>query len=346
MLEMKRLRLLWELGARGTVAAVADALSYSPSAVSQQLGILEREAGVPLFRRVGRTLELTAAAEALVAETGRLLAGLELAEAELHRVHGETSGDGAVGTIRIAVFQTAVLAIMPQALRRLRAEHPGLRVEMVQHEPETALRETSMRGFDLVVAEQYPGHAAPHFGGLDREELTRDPIRLALPAAGDDVFAEAGAGGPSRAGLGPHADAAFDAVEALHEAAALPWVMEPRGAASRHWAEQACRSAGFEPDVRYETADLQAHVRLVESGNAVALLPGLVHLGLAPTAAHRLRLVPLDGDPQRTVFTAARASSDGHPALAAVRAALHREARDLGSGLRHGAVSERGVGSA
>lgn len=302
MLEMKRLRLLWELHARGTVVAVADALNYSPSAVSQQLALLEREAGVPLLRKAGRTLELTAAAEALVAETHELLAGLERAEAALHRVH-----DDVAGTVRLAVFQTALLAILPQTLRRLRIVHPRLRVEMVQHEPAAGLNETWARGFDLVVAEQYPGHAAPRFAGLDHEPLTRDRIALGLPA--------------ESAG-----DAAFDRVETLADAADLPWVMEPEGAASRHWALQACRSAGFEPDVRYETADLQAHLRLIESGNAVALLPGLLHVG----AAHPLRLVPLEGDPHRTIFTAARASSGGHPALAAVRAALRKEAAALG----------------
>lgn len=305
MLEMKRLRLLWELSARGTVAAVAEALNDSPSAVSQQLALLEREAGVPLLRKAGRTLELTAAAESLVAETGPLLAGLERAEAALHRTHAEVSG-----TVRLAVFQTALLAILPQTLRRIRAEHPRLRVEVVQHEPEAGLGETWARGFDLVIAEQYPGHAAAHFAGLDREPLTRDPIRLALPLAGAE------------------GSAAFDRVNALADAASLPWVMEPRPAASRHWAEQACRSAGFEPDVRYETADLQAHVRLVESGNAMALLPGLVHVG----ADHRLRHIDLPGVPHRTVFTAARESSADHPAVTAVRAALRQEAEVLAAG--------------
>jgi len=179
MLDMKRLRLLWELSARGTVAAVAEALNYSPSAVSQQLALLEREAGVPLLRKVGRTLELTAAGSTLVSETEELLAGLERAEAALHVSHAEVAG-----TVRLAVFQTALLAMMPAALKRLRAEHPRLRVEMVQHEPETALHDTWARGFDLVVAEQYPGHAAAHFVGLDREPLASDPIRLALPVEG------------------------------------------------------------------------------------------------------------------------------------------------------------------
>ncbi|MFF8817564.1 MULTISPECIES: LysR family transcriptional regulator [Leucobacter] len=299
MLEMKRLRLLWELSARGTVVQVAEALNYSPSAVSQQLALLEKEVGTPLLRRVGRTLELTAAAEALVAETAELLAGLERAETAAHRVRGEVAG-----SVRVAVFQTAVLAIMPQALRRLRTDYPSLRVEMVQHEPETALHETSVRGFDLVVAEQYPGHAPAQFAGLDHAPLTFDAIQLALP----------------RLGAG---DAEFDTVERLEDAASLPWVMEPRGAASRHWAEQACRTAGFEPDVRYETADLQAHVRLIESGNAVALLPGLVR------AETRLRMVDLPGDPHRSIFTAARISNAESPAVLAVRETLAIEAASL-----------------
>ena len=305
MLEMKRLRLLWELSERGTVVQVAEALNYTPSAVSQQLALLEREVGTPLFRRVGRTLELTAAADALVSETAALLAGLERAETAAHRVRGEVAG-----SIRIAVFQTAVLAIMPQALRRLRTEYPSLRVEMVQHEPETALHETSVRGFDLVVAEQYPGHATAQFAGLDHAPLTFDTIQLALPRVGA-------------------ADADFDLVGRLEDAALLPWVMEPRGAASRHWAEQACRTAGFEPDVRYETADLQAHVRLVESGNAVALLPGLVR------AETRLRMVELPGDPHRSIFTAARSSNSESPAVLAVRETLAIEAASLAESAEH-----------
>lgn len=301
MLEMKRLRLLWELHARGTIAAVAEALSYSPSAVSQQLAILEREAGAQLLRRTGRTLELTPAGEVLVAETEELLAGLERAEAALHRVREEVTG-----SIRVAAFQTAMLSILPGALRRLRERYPGLRVEVMQYEPGAALQETWIRSFDLVVAEQYPGHAAEHFRGLDREPLTSDPIRLALPPRGTG-------------------DPRFDRAERIEDLAELPWVMEPQGAATRHWAEQACRVAGFEPDVRYETADLQAHIGFIESGNAAALLPGLVHVG----ARTRLRLLELPGDPHRIVFTAVRASQGRHPALAAVRQALAEEAAGL-----------------
>ena len=94
--------------------------------------------------------------------------------------------------------------------------------------------------------------------------------------------------------------------------------MEPRGAASRHWAEQACRSAGFEPDVRFETADLQAQIRLIESGNAVALMPDLVWTGRGTTA----QLLGLPGDPHRTIFTSVRRSSASGPAILAAREIL------------------------
>ena len=70
--------------------------------------------------------------------------------------------------------------------------------------------------------------------------------------------------------------------------------------------------------MRFETADLQAHIRLVEAGHAVALLPDLVWGGATP----RVPLLPLDGDPQRTVFTAARTTSAARPAIVAVRAIL------------------------
>ena len=96
--------------------------------------------------------------------------------------------------------------------------------------------------------------------------------------------------------------------------------MEPRGTASRHWAEQACRQAGFEPDVRFETADLMAHIRLIESGNAVAILPELVWAGRAPS----VETVGLSGEPRRTVFTSARAASASRPAIRAVRRVLSR----------------------
>jgi len=297
MLDIRRLVLLRELAVRGTLAAVAEALNFSPSAVSQQLSLLEKEAGTPLLRKAGRRVQLTPQAEVLVDSVAEVLDTLERAEARLHAATTRVSG-----TVRVAVFQSAALALMPSTLRSLAEHYPDVRVEMVQREPEQALRETWARDFDMVIAEQYPAHAAPHHPGLDRRPLTTDEIRLALPAT----------------------SASLHPVDSLSTARDMPWVMEPRGAASRHFAEQLCRSAGFEPDVRYETADLQAHIRLVESGHAVALLPDLVWGGAPPS----VRVVDLPGAPRREVFTSARRT--GAATIAACRAVLDEAVVQLG----------------
>ena len=297
MLDVRRLRLLVELRDRGTLAAVAEALSYSPSSVSQQLSQLEREAGVPLLVQVGRRVQLTPQAELLVAHARAVLDRLEEAEADVAR-----SLTAVGGTVRIAVVQSAAHAVVPQALTLLRAEHPDLRVEVTEREPDVGLFEVSARDFDLVIAEQYPGHTRAHREELDRVHLAADAIRLALPP-------------------NPDADDE-DASRALVAASEMPWVLEPVGTASRDWAEQLCRESGFEPDVRFETADLMAHIRLIRSGNAVGLLPDLVWAGEAPSVT----LVDLPGHPQREVFTSTRHAAAARPAVVACRDALTRAA--------------------
>lgn len=299
MLDVRRLRLLVELSDRGTLSAVAEALSYSPSSVSQQLSQLEREAGVPLLVQVGRRVQLTPQAEVLVGHARAVLDRLEEAESEVAR-----SLTAVGGTVRIAVFQSAAHAVVPQALTLLRAEHPALRVEVTEREPDVGLFEVSARDFDLVIAEQYPGHTRAHREELDRVHLVADAIRLALP---------------------PHPASRRVAASdrSLLAAATMPWVLEPEGTASRDWAEQLCREAGFEPDVRFETADLMAHIRLIRSGNAVGLLPDLVWAGEAPSVT----LVDLPGHPEREVFTSTRHAAAARPAVVACRDALARAAR-------------------
>lgn len=291
MLDVRRLRLLRELKIRGTLAAVATALHQSPSSVSQQLALLEKEVGVDLFRKVGRKVQLTTEAEILVEHTTAVLERLEQAESDL-----AASLEEASGTLRLVAFQSVVLALIPATLTVLARDHPRLRVTLTQREPENALYETWARDFDLVIAEQHPGHAAPSYPELDRMDLTTDAIRLAVPPAGRR----------------------WSEVAMLGQAADAPWVMEPQGTASRIFAEQVCRAAGFEPDVQFETADLQAQVRLIESGNAVALLPSLLWMGQQPS----VQLHDLDGMPRRTIFTATRRASSRHPAVVACREAL------------------------
>src|SRR5204863_3849112 len=125
MLELRRLRLLRELSERGTIAAVADALQFTPSAVSQQLALLEREAGVPLLERAGRGVRLTDAALTLVGHADALLERAALAEADLAAAAGAVTGRA-----RIAGFQSVMLNLAIPAIAALARDAPRLRCEL------------------------------------------------------------------------------------------------------------------------------------------------------------------------------------------------------------------------
>ncbi|MFI0712533.1 LysR family transcriptional regulator [Streptomyces inhibens] len=301
MFDLHRLRLLRELKHRGTLAAVAAALSYSPSSISQQLSQLESEVGVALLEPVGRRVRLTQQAEILVAHTEAVLERLERAEAEI-----ATSLTDLTGTLRLASFQTAALALVPRALTLLRDVHPGLRVHVTQMEPENALPALLARDFDLVIAEEYPGNPNPRPAELEQEDLCHDPLRLAQPHPAARESADA---------TGPTAR--------LRALSGHPWVMEPEGTAARHWAMTLCRNANFEPDVRFESTDLLLHLRLVEQGHAAALLPDLVWHDRPATVT--LQELPR-GHRARRLFTAVRRGRSRHPAVQACRQALRQAA--------------------
>lgn len=295
MFDLHRLRLLRELSHRGTLAAVAAALSYSPSSVSQQLSLLESEVGVPLLEPVGRRVRLTPQAEILVAHTEAVLERLERAEADI-----ATSQTDLTGALRVASFQTAALALVPAMLTLLRDAHPRLRVQVAQMEPEESLPALLARDFDLVIAEEYPGFPSRRAAELEREDLCEDTLRLARPA-----------GGPEAA----------SPTAALRALAGHPWIMQPEGTPARHWAVALCRDAGFEPDVRFESSDPLLHLRLVEQGHAAALLPDLLWHGRSPTVT----LEPLPGGWEaRELLSVVRRGGSGHPAILACRAALLR----------------------
>ncbi|HEY2238586.1 MAG TPA: LysR family transcriptional regulator [Streptosporangiaceae bacterium] len=287
MLDLRRLRLLRELSRRGTIAAVAQALSYSPSAVSQQLSTLEKEAGVRLLEPSGRRVRLTAQAELLVAHAGVLLEEMERTEAALAQSLHEI-----VGTLRVAAFQTAVLALVPPALSALEPRHPRLRVEVTELEPDRAYPALVAGEFDLILGEEYPGFPLARSGETERHDLFADELWLTVPASWGD--------------------------HPLGHLAARPFALEPLDTTAREWATAVCRRAGFEPDVRYTSTDLQVHLRLVESGLAAALLPALSGAAQHPGVITQR----LPGSPRRQIFTTVRRGAAAHPRIQAFTTAL------------------------
>jgi len=291
MLSLPRLRLLSELHRRGTIAATAKALAYTPSAVSQQLAQLERETSVPLLERVGRGVRLTPDAVTLVAHADAVFARLEQAEADLAAAQPELRG-----TLRVASFQSVVLALAPAALRLLAERHPQLRVDITQREVVPAYEGLLSYDFDLILGEEYPGLVEKAPEGVDRADLLADPLCLVLPATGPYATR-------------PHR---------LADLADTPWALDPADAPTGQWVRTICRRAGFEPRVQFDSPDPLLHAHLVRSGLAAAVVPAL----LAAEHLAGTRLVSLPGDPHRMLYTAVRAGRAAHPAVRAFREAL------------------------
>ena len=290
MLNLHRLFLLHELRRLGTMTAVAAAHSMSPSAVSQQLSQLERETKVSLFQQLGRRVVLTDAGVQLARRAEEMLALLETAEAELALAQGEASG-----MLRVASFQTPMIALAPAAVGVLAERHPDLHVEMAQQEVDAAYDGLLAHRFDVILGEDYPGGQQVVRRGTDREALLQDPLLLVLPDAGP-----------------------WSGVRRLAELAEAPWALDPSSTRTGIWSRTYLREAGIEPRVRFTTPDPLLQVHLVRTGHAVAFLPDLIaaeHLG-------GTRVLRLPGGPRRSLYTAARAGAAGHPSLLAFRAAL------------------------
>lgn len=251
---VNRLRLLVELRRRGTVAAVAQALHFSPSTVSQQLSRLEAEAGTPLLEPSGRRVRLTPQAEVLADHAERILAQVSEAQAAVARSLAVVTG-----TVRIVAFQTAILALVSPLIGALSATHPGVRIEVEQAEPEVALRRLLGHEADLALLEEYPHQRLRQEPGIDVRLIREDPMMLTLPQAVAEQLP-----------LQPSAAALWAC------AARLGWALEPEGAPSRAWIIQQGREHGVEPDVRVSTEDLLVQRRLVADGRLAAVLPEML----------------------------------------------------------------------
>jgi DNA-binding transcriptional LysR family regulator len=300
MLDVRRLRVLRELAARGTIAAAARSLSYTPSAVSQQLAALEREAGVALLDRGGGRIALTEAGRGLVRRTEGILDDLEAAEAEL-----EATAAHVGGTVRIAAFPSAGRALLAPALARLREDHPLLDACLEELEPEASLPALRMGEIDVAVSHENARHPAIGEPRLHREDLFEEPLLAALPE-----------GHPA---LGPDG-----APVSLAPLAGERWIATPPGSACRALLEDACAQAGFAPRIDYQTNDFGVISAFVAEGLGVALIPELATPSFGPGVV--LRLVS-DAYAARRIFVAVRAGAAQRPAVAAVMGALRATGR-------------------
>jgi DNA-binding transcriptional LysR family regulator len=298
MLNAARLRLLVELEQRGSVTAVADALGYTPSAVSQQLTRLEVETGHALSERAGRGLLLTDAGRLLAEHAREVLERIEAAEAALE------ASEGPAGRLRVAAFQTAARALVAPAFAELAARYPALSCELHDHEAETALPMLRSGELDAVVAEEYEHAPRPRDAQIVRHDLGEDELLVAMTTG--------------------HAFAATRAPVTLADLNGEVWATPWAGTAYTTMVERACRAAGFEPLVGHRVTDLDTLLELARRGLAVALVPSMG----GAEEGNGLALRPLaEGGLRRTVFLAVRSSSAERPAVSAFVA----QVRDLTS---------------
>lgn len=303
MLDLRRLRLLRELSERGTIAAVADALQFTPSAVSQQLAMLEREAGVRLLERAGRGVRLTDPALVLVRHAEGLLERAALAEADLAAAAGTVAGRA-----RIGGFQSVMLRLALPAMEQLAREAPRLRCELFESEPEEGIPALALGDIDLVLADEWQHQPRRLGDGLVRHDLHRDPVSIVLPARHPAAL--------------HHPDAV-----PLAELAGEAWAT---GHTQMGWEEmthRTCRElGGFDPDIRHRANDATIGLALVARGLAVAMLPDLVLPGRHPGVT--LRAIA-EGPVDRAIFAVTRATDAARPSMNALLGAIRDAAASL-----------------
>lgn len=296
MLEVRRLRLLRELSLHGTVAATAEACALTPSAVSQQLSLLEREVRTQLLVRDGRRLRLTEAARVLVARTERILAELEQATAEVAALDVSVRGQ-----VHLASFPSVAGTLAAPAIAACREAHPDLRVLLSEGEPEECV--DGLRDHRIDVALVYEYDLLPRLpgDGVELLPLLREPLLLAVPP------------GHGR-GSGPHA---------LRDLRDERWIAPESDTALRKVLVRACQTAGFDPQLDYTSDDYTVILALVQAGLGVSLLPRLA----AEQLTAEVELHPVAGlEPTREVSAAVRAGSGASPAQTALVGALRRAA--------------------
>jgi len=294
-LDLRRLRVLREVALRGTIAAAADALGFTPSAISQQLTALERESGSVLLERIGRGVRLTDAGQVLVERTEPVLVALEEAKAAL-----ESSRTTIGGEIRLAASGSLARAFVIPSIAQVTRRYPELKVTLLEFEADESLRELRLGQLDIVVTHEY-----------DHERRPPEPELVRLDLFAEDMLVAAPMG-------------RFDKSVALTDLKEEVWAADPPTNACGRAVRSACRAAGFEPDVRYNSNEYGVLLAAVVNAGAVALIP---RLGLAspPTGVDVLEVA--DVPTRRLVFAARRRGEPPRPGVTSVLDHLHAAAR-------------------
>jgi molybdate transport repressor ModE-like protein len=287
MIDPSRLVFLQGVHRHGSVVAAARVLGYTPSAVSQQIGKLEREAGTTLLESAGRGVVLTDAALVLVEAAEAVRAATEVAQARLEALAGELTG-----SLHVACLPSAVRGVAAPALGVLAAQAPDLDLHLRELDPEDAVEALSGGRVDVALVSDWTHSQVILPAGLHAEHLTDDPVDLVVPAG--------------------HPLAGEESVDLAATADEIWATDASQGIGSRRIVEGLRAHAGH-PRLNYYVEEYASQVALVAAGLCVCVLPRLGRLPLPET----VRVVGLRGSmiPTRRFIAVHRHSRDRRPAI-------------------------------
>ncbi len=301
MIDLAALTALTAIDSHGSVVAAADALGFTPSAVSQQIKRLERQTDVPLLERVGRGVMLTSHGRHLVDQGARLLTDLEEIEAGLHH-----QAEAVAGRLRLVAFSTAMRGVVAPVVRKLRAAHPELALTLTEREPWDAI--------ELVAAGMADVGIAHSWGDLP---LTIPDHVLATPIGRDlaDVVVHREHPLADRTRVTPHD---------LREEG---WIATPEGSICRQWLTRMYAGTGRLPRIEHVSMEFDSHLALVRAGLGIALIP---RLGRSPLGDDLAAVQVYEPEPVREIVALHRRSMAASPAVQAVLASLAASAGTQG----------------
>jgi molybdate transport repressor ModE-like protein len=299
MVDSRRLRILLHVAQTGSLAAAAVELGYTPSAVSQQIRALEREVGAVLMVRRGRGITLTQPGRALVRHGQRIVEQLSAAQAEIDAIAGLRSG-----VLRLGWFSTAGATLVPRAIARFRARHPNVELELAEGDPDECARALHEGELDVAVVYEFR-FEDPLPAGLHITPLLDDHLHIALP---------------------PRHRLAHRKRIRLAELAGDTWIQGVRHGGTLATLPAACREAGFEPHIAFQTDNPLVWQGLVAAGVGVAVIPQL----MIPSARPDVAVRELDAPSLvRTIATATPIGRYTPPAAPAMHQALADGAAEL-----------------
>jgi DNA-binding transcriptional LysR family regulator len=289
MLDVKRLRILREVAQRGSFSAAASSLYLSQSAVSQQIATLEREVGMQLLDRTREGPKLTDAGRVLVSHADAAIARLEEAERELAAIAGLEGGE-----LRLASFPSASATVLTEAVSIFHRRYPKVRLAVADAEPEQSLPQLRAGEIDLALTFDYPSIPKIEDRDVERRLLLTESMHVCLPK--DHPLAQR-------------------EVVPLADLADTVWLCGSLPSNCGEVVIAACREAGFEPEVGFESDDYHVMQGFISAGLGTTLLPDLA----LPTLRSELVVRTTDPPaPQRRVWAATRAEGSRSAATEAM----------------------------